>query len=223
MKNDHVWAFDIGTGSIGEAVRQGNKFLHKESLLIPHEFAETKTAATRRRMMRTRLAHKAREEWLRTLWKAAGFEPLYGRQVGKVDDAGNVIDPKDYKKIKGKWTLIKPGDPNLEREFAAPGDAICYTSCLLRIKLLKGEKLQDWQIFKALHSAIQKRGYGKVAWAAKEAKRVGKSPEEIEAEEQKKLEKADPKYRETCNAWGEFKKTLPSGNLHTPVISMPIK
>ena len=61
--NDMVWAFDLGKGSIGEAVRRGNEFLHKASLLIPAEFAETKTAAGRRRMWRTRQAHKAREQW----------------------------------------------------------------------------------------------------------------------------------------------------------------
>jgi len=38
---DVVWAFDLGKGSIGEAVRRGNEFLHKASLLIPAEFAET--------------------------------------------------------------------------------------------------------------------------------------------------------------------------------------
>jgi hypothetical protein len=59
--NDMVWAFDLGKGSIGEAVRRGNEFLHKASLLIPAEFAETKTAAGRRRMWRTRQALKA---WL---------------------------------------------------------------------------------------------------------------------------------------------------------------
>ena len=62
--NEIVWAFDLGKGSIGEAVRRGNEFLHKASLLIPAEFAETKTAAGRRRMMRTRDAHKEREIWL---------------------------------------------------------------------------------------------------------------------------------------------------------------
>jgi hypothetical protein len=68
----------------GEAVRRGNEF--GASLLIPAEFAlprgreccaclrrprsrvlprgETKTAAGRRRMWRTRLAHKAREQSL---------------------------------------------------------------------------------------------------------------------------------------------------------------
>ena len=37
-----VWAFDLGKGSIGEAVRLNDKFLHKASLLIPAEFAEIK-------------------------------------------------------------------------------------------------------------------------------------------------------------------------------------
>jgi hypothetical protein len=75
--NEMVWAFDLGKGSIGEAVRRGNEFLHKASLpwrddssrhsaataevkrrrLIPAEFAETKTAAGRRRMWRKRQAH----------------------------------------------------------------------------------------------------------------------------------------------------------------------
>jgi hypothetical protein len=74
VSNEMVWAFDFGKGSIGEAVRRGNEFLHKASLpcraivqrrrpwrdevkrrrLIPAEFAETKTAAGRRRMWRTR-------------------------------------------------------------------------------------------------------------------------------------------------------------------------
>ena len=32
--NELVWAFDLGKASLGEAVRQGNKFPHKASLLI---------------------------------------------------------------------------------------------------------------------------------------------------------------------------------------------
>jgi len=53
-KTGTVWAFDLGKASIGEAVRgtSDHKFLHKESLLIPAEFAETKTTADRRRMWR---------------------------------------------------------------------------------------------------------------------------------------------------------------------------
>lgn len=69
-----IWAFDLGKASIGEAVREGNRFLHVASLLIPAEFADTKPAAARRRMMRTRQAHRARERWLEQVWKAAGLE-----------------------------------------------------------------------------------------------------------------------------------------------------
>ena len=99
--HDIVWAFDLGKGSIGEAVRRGTEFLHKESLLIPAEFAETKTAAGRRRMFRTRQAHKAREQWLNKVMREAGIEVLHGRNY---DVAGN-------------WKPGEPADKRLEKEF----------------------------------------------------------------------------------------------------------
>jgi CRISPR-associated endonuclease Csn1 len=172
--NEMVWAFDLGKGSIGEAVRRGNEFLHKASLLIPAEFSETKTAAGRRRMWRTRLAHKAREQWLEKVMRDAGIEVLKGRQVGKVD---------------GKWTETAKGDPRLEREFPAPGDDTCYTSCLLRIKLLRGEKLEPWQVFKAFHSAIQRRGYDKdIPWKTRAARKI-KDGEDDEAGTEQRMHK----------------------------------
>src|SRR5579862_7169904 len=116
VKNEPcVWAFDLGKGSIGEAVRQGNKFLHKASLLIPADFAETKTAAKRRRMWRTREAHKARESWLRQVMREAGIETLHGRNYD----------------VAGKWKPGELADKRLEREFPSEGDKTCYTSCLL--------------------------------------------------------------------------------------------
>jgi CRISPR-associated endonuclease Csn1 len=157
----HIWAFDLGTGSIGESVRDVEKqeFLHVASHLIPEDFASTKTAATRRRMHRTRLAHKAREAWLDEVWKMAGQEPLRKRTVHRSS-------------ATGRWELLHPADFRLEREFPAKGDSTCYTSCLLRIKLLRGEKLDSWQIYKALWSAIQRRGYDpEIPWKAKETRR----------------------------------------------------
>jgi CRISPR-associated endonuclease Csn1 len=186
-----IWSFDLGKASIGEAVRdtKTNEFLHKASLLIPAEFASTKEAATRRRMWRTRQAHKAREAWLDEVWRAAGQEPLRMREPGKVDANGNPIAKSQWKKSKGKWVPAQKADYRLERESAprrfkktkegervpvaypsgkakdgAPattnGDFdVCYNSALLRIKLLRGEKLEPWQIYEALHSAIQRRGY----------------------------------------------------------------
>jgi CRISPR-associated endonuclease Csn1 len=153
-----VWAFDLGKGSVGEAVRQGTKFLHKASLLIPAEFAETKTAATRRRMWRTRQAHKAREGWLREVFKAAGLPVLFGR---------------NYDATTGQWKAGAKGDERLEREFPSHGNDTCCTSCLLRIKLLRGEELEPWQLYKAFHSAIQRRGYDRnVPWKTRESRNV---------------------------------------------------
>ena len=37
-----VWAFDLGKGSLGEAVREGNKFLHKLSLRAVAGFGNNK-------------------------------------------------------------------------------------------------------------------------------------------------------------------------------------
>ena len=101
-------------------------------------------------MKRTRDAHKARESWLNAVWRASGLEPLVGRRV---------------ERQQSKWQSVEetPGQINqrklLEREFSKKGDPTCYNSALLRIKLLHGEKLETWQIYKALHSSVQKRGY----------------------------------------------------------------
>ncbi len=214
--NPTIWAFDLGLGSIGEAVREGTEFRHVASLLIPAELGETQTAASRRRMWRTRQAHKAREEWLDTVWQEAGQEPLQKRTVAKFDDQGNEVSPNK----KGTWRLKHPADPRLEREFASPGDSTCYTSCLLRIKLLRGESLEPWQIYKALHSAIQKRGYDpEIPWKVAEARRAGKTPEELKKEEQKaeaELAKKDPAYQTALSAWKQFKKDVPDPQYHYP-------
>jgi len=179
-----VWSFDLGIGSIGEAVRETstNAFLHVASLLIPQEFASTKEAGKRRRMYRTRLAHQAREAWLDHVWQMAGQEPLRKRAVW--------LNP-----TTSKWELKHPADPRLEREFARQGDTTCYTSCLLRIKLLRGETLEPWQIYKALHSAIQRRGYDPdIPWKAKESGR--RKEADAEKEEGKTKERMNLFTRE---------------------------
>ena len=214
-----IWSFDLGKASIGEAVRntQTNKFLHKASLLIPAEFASTKDARTRRRMYRTRQAHKAREAWLDAVWRAAGLVPLAGRRIEKRD---------------GKWQskLETPEQKKqrelLEREFPKKGDTTCYNSALLRIKLLDprtlapGEVLAEWQIYKALHSAIQKRGYGCVPWAAREARGGGRSEEEIVAKLLKKdvakLSEEEKVYRVAVEAWPTFKEQVTDKAFHFP-------
>ena len=188
--NETVWAFDLGKGSIGEAVRQGTKFLHKASLLIPADFAETKTAAGRRRMKRTRDAHKAREKWLNGVMREVGIEVLHGRNY---DKAGN-------------WKPGDSADERLEQEFAKPGNSTCYTSCLLRIKLLRGEKLEPWQIYKALHSAIQRRGYDpNIPWKNREQRKTKSGDtDDDEAGTQKRMEEFEEKLAALSKGKPEF-------------------
>jgi hypothetical protein len=42
-----VWAFDLGKGSIGEAVGQGTKFLYRGSLLIQRKSMKNKKGAAK--------------------------------------------------------------------------------------------------------------------------------------------------------------------------------
>jgi CRISPR-associated endonuclease Csn1 len=153
-----VWAFDLGKGSIGEAVRVGESFPHIESWLIPEDMAQrgpaTKsgTPASRYRAMKTREAHRAREDRLHAICADAGIETLAAKRVAR--------DPHTK-----RFHIVQTADPRLTREFPKKGDDTCYTSCLLRIKLLRGHKLEGWQVYKALHSAIQRRGYdADLAW-----------------------------------------------------------
>ena len=190
------------------------------SCTLPGDWAELKEERTRRRMWRTRLAHIEREGWLRQVFERCGLKDavLWGRRLKKitVEETG----PGGVKVAKKRWTqdADNPPDYRLEREFppqpgkkardGAPSDEqgarTIYSGAALRCLMLLGEKaqiaaqgctLEPWQIFKALHSAIQKRGYdAKVPWArtptakpavsddaAPKKARKGKKAEEVEA------------------------------------------
>lgn len=156
-----IWAFDLGKASIGEAVRNAQQFLHAASHLIPAELAQRGpatspgTPASLYRAMKTREAHRAREDRLREICTEASLEVLDSKRVAR-------------NTTTKRWEVVRNADPRLTREFPprkGPEKNTCFTSCLLRIKLLQGEQLAPWQVFKALHSAIQRRGYdAKPAW-----------------------------------------------------------
>ena len=175
----------------GEGDNRQFSFPIVRSCTLPGDWAELKEERTRRRMWRTRLAHIEREGWLRQVFERCGLQEavLWGRRLKKVavEEAG----PGGVKVTKKRWTqdADNPPDYRLEREFpprpgkkthdGAPADEqgarTVYSGAALRCLLLLGEKAQEaaqgrilepWQIFKALHSAIQKRGYdAKVPWA----------------------------------------------------------
>jgi len=69
-----VWAFDLDKGSIGVAVRRGNKFLHKASLLIPAEFAENKKGAAKAPVLELRLMASLLSSRQFEILTTAGFD-----------------------------------------------------------------------------------------------------------------------------------------------------
>lgn len=61
---EHIWAFDVGKASLGEAVRKGTNFVHAASLLMPHDLGEIQTAAKLRGIRRDKfLIHLKQCEW----------------------------------------------------------------------------------------------------------------------------------------------------------------
>ena len=160
-----IFSFDLGSGSIGECVRKDDKILHLDSLLLDKEFASTKNQVKVRRGYRTRLSHKAREKWWEKCAADAGIEVLCS-------------SPQEQ------------ADKRLLREFPAEGDDTIYTSCLLRIALLQGKKLESWQIYKAVRSAFQHRGYDKdIEWGSeiKTIREKVKNNEELSSKEKQRL------------------------------------
>ena len=134
-----VFAFDMGKASIGYCVREGFEIKDLGSLIIDKDHSSVADNRARRRVYRTLKSHRAREQWFKNLWKEKGL------------------------------TLLEETDEKFKREFAQNGDDTIYNSAILRCALIQGKKLEEWQIYKALHSAFQRRGYdSKIAWATSE-------------------------------------------------------
>lgn len=167
-----VFSFDLGSGSIGECVREAEEVKHLSSLLIDSEFASLTLIRQQRRAFRTRLAHKARESWWIEIAQKAGLD-IPGRDIKK-DKFGN---------------YVFTADERLLREFPKENDETVYNSALLRIALVQGKKLEAWQIFKAVWSAFQHRGYEYNNWRI----------EETLSEEEKNSEKETKKAAELYN------------------------
>ena len=133
--NKKVYAFDLGKASIGYCVREDFNILELGSLIINKDHAEVITNRDRRRVYKTILAHKKREEFFNNLWSECGL------------------------------TLLSKTDKRFTIEFSSSNDNTIYNSTLLRIALLQNKPLEQWQIYKALHNAIQRRGYdAEIAW-----------------------------------------------------------
>lgn len=190
---ERYFAFDMGKASIGFCVREDNNIITAGSVIIEKEHANIADNRNRRRARRTLDAHRAREKWFDELWSGLGLN------------------------------LLSKDDEKFKREFSAKGDETIYNSCLLRIALLQDKQLEEWQIYKALHNAIQRRGYdANVAWKSAKTnddKEQVKRTEQYTKYNDKELIN-DDKYKYPCyydavclGLWDEsnptvFKRTL---------------
>lgn len=130
-----VFAFDMGKASIGYCVREEHDILAVNSIIIDKDHADATALRDRKRVKKTLDSHKAREKYFNKIWSDCGLE------------------------------VLSKEDKRFSKEFASKNESSVYTSCLLRIALLQGQKLEQWQIYKALHNAFQRRGYDiNIAW-----------------------------------------------------------
>lgn len=167
MASEMTLAFDLGKASIGYCVRDEETIHELESLLIPAEFGSVSDLRPRKHAYRNRLAHHARESWfMEALWLKAGL-PDY-RQ------------PTAWEQLKQRLPRYASDKKLWTREFPKNGDKTCFNSALLRIQLIEGESLADWQIWKALWAAIQKRGFFYYDWKS-EPKGLESLEENLEA------------------------------------------
>lgn len=185
-----IFSFDLGSGSIGECVRQDNNVLHLNSLIIDNDFASLAEVRQLIRAFRTRQAHKLREKWWQYCAKKGGLEILSTEQPSV------------------KNSSAKP-DERMLREFSKQGDNTIYTSCLLRIALLQGQKLESWQVYKAIWSSLQHRGYdAAVPWISELRKIDEKIKQKIELTEKEK------------DLWKKFEEENKSTKLYQEKISV---
>lgn len=130
-----IFGFDMGKASIGYCVREGHNIKCADSVIIDKDYAEIASNRDRRRVSRTLDSHKKREDYFNKLWQSCGL------------------------------TILEKDNPLFKKEFPSKGENTIYTSCLLRIALLQNRKLEEWQIYKALHNAFQRRGYdAEIPW-----------------------------------------------------------
>ena len=142
-----VFAFDLGKTSIGICARDGHNLLSLKSLIINPEYANISQIRDRKRVIKTKKAHKIRETFfVNEIWIKSGLEVL----------------AKD--------------DNRFKKEFPSKNEDIIYSSTLLRVALLQNKPLENWQIFKALHNALQRRGYDdSLPWMAGKKRELDKS------------------------------------------------
>lgn len=148
--NDLVFGFDVGTGSIGFAVRKGSKFEDVGVLICPED---TNKLDKRRgsRSQRRRLRNRSRvHDWL----------------ANQLEDKFEL--PSPWTKIENGQIIIKPG-----LDYARISNPV-----LLRCEALQGRIEKPEELHAAISHLWKRRGKTEVPWKQGEAKQ--ETPEQKE-------------------------------------------
>lgn len=137
-----VFGFDLGTSSIGHAVRDGAVVEELGVVEVPNETASLEDRNRYRRGRRTLDHRQSRRDW---------FAQQLAGKMGVALHQGTRL-PKDgwVKGAKGGWV---PTDPSLTHPIG------------LRVRALRGEPINRVELFTALTHLIKRRGYNQhVFW-----------------------------------------------------------
>lgn len=148
--NGLVFGFDVGTGSIGYAVRRGREFLDVGVIICPEKTSDLSGRRGRRRQRRTLRSKKYRRQWL-----AKELATILGL---KLHDQTNLPETAWQKNGKGGW-VPKPGFESLLDPVA------------LRVRAIfdgHDRPLKPEELHAAIAHLWRRRGYVKVPWANRE-------------------------------------------------------
>lgn len=155
--NGLVFGFDVGTGSIGYAVRRGAKFLDVGVLICPENTNDLEDQRNNRRQRRTLDHRLGRRDWFAE--SLAVILDLKLHQGTRLPQSGW------RKNEKGGWVPVMP-------ELALPVS--------LRVDALAGKPLEAEQLFTALVHLIKRRGpANKVPWSKTLAEEQREKDEQI--------------------------------------------
>jgi CRISPR-associated endonuclease Csn1 len=142
FRNGLVFGFDLGTGSIGWAVRRGSEFLDVGVLICPEETTKLDSRRSLRRQRRTLRSKKYRRRWFaRELAALLGLKLVQhnGQELPLPDTAWGL-------NANGGW-VPKPGFESLRDPVS------------LRVAAAAGRPLRAEELFTALTHLFRRRGY----------------------------------------------------------------
>lgn len=137
-----VFGFDIGTGSIGWAVRRGNRFLDVGVLVCPEETGDLKSRRALRRQRRTLRSKKYRRQWF-----ARELAALLGLNLIRNGD-------EELPLPETAWELSGAGGWVPKAGFESLRDPVA-----LRLAAVEGKSLRAEELFTALTHLFRRRGY----------------------------------------------------------------